>query len=289
MLDRVATGAQEGIDAIGSVGVGGDPAAHAVGSLDDGGQFGFGELLAQTGRGVRENAAGRGDLDDVGARADLFADGPHAVVDARANTGRGQDVQDLIAVAVGVAMAAVDGNGGARGDDARADHIATPDRVAQGEDRFIGSAQIGDGGEAGHQGQPGVAHPDHGPVRGRQGDGVQTSGRALLAGQVDVAVDQAGQDKGVAKIDDATLTHEIVADFDHPAAADHNSFIRENSAGCRIRQQTSDLQERRSPIRRKASGDRPLLCEARDCREQKQAKGRQDRTHFTLPGMRLAP
>lgn len=107
-----------------------------------------------------------------------------------------------------------------------------------------------------------------------------------------MAVDQAGQDEGVAQVDDAArlaLADEAVADLDHPAADDHNSFIRKNSAGCRIRQQTPGLQERRSPIGRKASRDRPLLCEARNCREQKQAKSRQDRTHFTLPGIRFAP
>jgi hypothetical protein len=57
----------------------------------------------------------------------------------------------------------------------------------------------------------------------------------LLAGQVDVAVDQAGQHERVAQIDDPTLADEAVAHFDDLVPSDHESFIALHNAGGRDR------------------------------------------------------
>ena len=70
VLDGIAAGVQEGVDAVDAVGVGGDLAAHGVRGLHDGGEFVVGELLAEACGRVGEHAAGGGDLDDVGAQPD---------------------------------------------------------------------------------------------------------------------------------------------------------------------------------------------------------------------------
>ena len=65
-------------------------------------------VLRQARRGVREHAAGGGDLDDVGALPDLLAHRAAAVVGARADRARTQHVHDVFAEAVHVAVAAMD-------------------------------------------------------------------------------------------------------------------------------------------------------------------------------------
>ncbi|MNE51202.1 hypothetical protein D3C80_1458200 [compost metagenome] len=153
-------------------------------------------------------------------------------------------MHDVLAIAVGVAVAAVDRDGRAGGDDARSRHVAALHGVAQGEDGLVAGAQISDGGEAGVQGAASVAGADHGLRRRRLGDFVQPPGRALLAGQVDVAVDQAGQDEGAAQIDHLALADEAVADFDNLVPSDHESFISQHPAAGRIGQKSPHLDER---------------------------------------------
>ena len=162
VFDGIAAGAQEGVDAVDAVSVSRDLAAHPVSAFNDGGQFGITELLVQTGGGVGQDPAGGRDLDDVGAGADLGADRAHTVFRSRTDAFGRQQVQDVGAEAVGVAVAAVNRHGRARCNDARPRHVARLHRLAQGEDRFVVGPEIGDGGEARHQGAARIAGADHG-------------------------------------------------------------------------------------------------------------------------------
>jgi hypothetical protein len=125
-------------------------------------------------------------------------------------------------------------------------HVAAPIRVAQGEDGLVGGAQVRDGGEAGHQGLAGIAGPDHRLVGVGPGHAVQPAVGALLAGQVDVAVDQAGQDEFVAQIDHIAFANEAVADIHDFVPCDHESFIALHDTGRGIGQKSPHLHERRS-------------------------------------------
>ncbi len=78
----VAAGLQEGVDAVDAVGVGGHLPAHRMRGLDDGFQLLVGELLGEARSGLGEHAAGRGDLDDVGAVAHALAHRAAAIIGA---------------------------------------------------------------------------------------------------------------------------------------------------------------------------------------------------------------
>ena len=82
VFNGVAASFQERVDAVDTVGVGRHLAAHRVGGLDDGAKLSVGELLAEACGGVGENAAGGGDLDDVGPVANAFSDRPRAIIGA---------------------------------------------------------------------------------------------------------------------------------------------------------------------------------------------------------------
>src|SRR5690606_5403842 len=68
-----------------------------------------------------------------------------------------------------------------------------------------------------------------------------------LAGDVDVAVDQARKHEGIAQIDDlAIAVDEAIEDFAHLTVGDHESFIAQHGTVRRIGQKSPDLNERRS-------------------------------------------
>ncbi len=160
--------------------------------------------------------------------------GAHAVVGARTDALGRQQVHDVVAVAVDVAVPAVDRDRRARGDDARPRHVAalrSPSRRAKMAS--LSPPRSATVVKPGHQGLPRVAGADHGAV-GR--DRASRPAAAPLGfccdGQVDVAVDQPRQDEGVAQIDDVrALADEAVADFDDLVPYDHESFIAQHNAG----------------------------------------------------------
>ena len=284
VLDRVAPGAQEAVDPVRAVGVGRDLPPHAMRRPDNGTQFLVRELLAQTRRRVRQHAAGGRDLDDVGPGPHLGTHRPHAIVDARAHALGRQQVHDVLAVAVDVAVTAMDGHRRAGRDDARSRNVAAADGVAQGKDRLVRPAQIGHGGEAGHQGAAGVARTDHRLFGIGLGDLFQPPVRVLLAGQVNMAVDQARQHERVAQIDDPAFADKAVANFNDLVPSDHESFIALHNARRRIGQKPTDLHERRSLCRRNGRASGRLgrnACGHKDGGDRQQTC---DRLHETLPG-----
>ncbi len=245
VLNRVAARLQEGVDAVAAVGVGGDLAAHAMGDLDDRSQLVFGELLRQTCRRIGQDAAGSRDLDDVSARAYLHADSAAAVFRTRADALGRHQVQDVVAIAVDVAVAPVDRDGRTGGDDARSGHVARANGVAQGEDGFVRRPQVGHRGEARIERAPRIPRADHRLGRVGLRQSVEARIRVRFESQVDVAVDQSRQDEGRAQVDDVALADEAVADLDDLVPLDHESFIAQHPAAGRIGQKPPHLNELR--------------------------------------------
>jgi hypothetical protein len=97
-------------------------------------------------------------------------------------------------------MAADDRHGCAGRDHPRAFDPALGSPPAQGEDHLEHGAQVPDGGEAGAQGDAGIADPgEHRPRIGF--DRLVAIITAGISGQMDMGVDQAGQDGAVRQVD----------------------------------------------------------------------------------------
>ena len=120
VLDRIDPGARRGLDAARAMGVGGDLEAERMGGVDDRLHLGVGEMLAEAARLLREDAAGGGDLDEVGAGARGLADPRRALLGAGAGIAGAERLDHLGAEAGDVAMAADDRDGRAGGEDPRA-------------------------------------------------------------------------------------------------------------------------------------------------------------------------
>ena len=163
--------------------------------LHDGFQLCVGELLRKARRRVGQHAACRCDLDYVRAIANALTHGARAIVCARAYAGAAQDQRHVARHAVGVAMSAVDADRACRGDDARPGYDAGRNASAQRKNGVSIGAKIGDRGEAGIQRLHREARAVDGLVRAGLDEFINAAVRALFAGDVDMAVDQAGQDK----------------------------------------------------------------------------------------------
>jgi hypothetical protein len=74
MLDGVDAGADRGLDAVGAMGVGGDPQAPLMRLVGDRAQLALGQLLLARLGVAREDAAGGADLDHLGAELALAPD-----------------------------------------------------------------------------------------------------------------------------------------------------------------------------------------------------------------------
>ena len=229
MFDGIDAGAQRGIDAALAVGVGGDFPAHGVRSLDDGFQLLFGELLLETGRRVRQHAAGGRDLDEVGAFLDLLAHGAPAIIGAVADGRTGEGGHDAGRIAVDVAVTAGDGNRRTGCAQARAGHGAARNGIAQAEDGIIRAADILHGREAGFQRLQRKGRAVEGDVHIRILEFLDPAFRPVLAGDVDMAVDQARQDVSFLEVDDGILLRrgEARRDGNDAAVFDEDRLVGE--------------------------------------------------------------
>ena len=147
-------------------------------------------------------AAGLVDLDEVGAFLELLADHGDEFVGVVGVGGVGENVL-LGIVADGVFVAAENVDGVAADAQARAGNQAVIDGVAHGgvgRARAFG-AHVALGGEAGHQIVAGGERGEDGALRDGFLDGLQVFGAGMQE-QMHVGVDQAGQQRGVAEIDD---------------------------------------------------------------------------------------
>src|SRR3546814_10985328 len=105
-----------------------------MGGVGDALEFGAGEMAFEPARLLRQYAAGRGDLDDVGAGARRLADLFGAFERAGAGVARVDAVVDILAEAGDVPVAAADPQRRAGGDEARTHDTAVPGSAAQPPD-----------------------------------------------------------------------------------------------------------------------------------------------------------
>jgi hypothetical protein len=123
-------------------------------------------------------------------------------------------------------------------DDARTGHVALVDRLAQAHVVELGRADVANGGEAGLQGDLGVAGLDHAP------EGVAVLQAVVAADlgdavEMDVHVDQARQQGRARQVDHLGPGRNRVARLAHrrdPAVGDHHLRIVDILAGGHVEQ-----------------------------------------------------
>ena len=190
------------------MGVGGDFLAEQFCRLDNGGGFIRKHLLAEAGADAAVDAAGRGELDHVGPARDLQADRAAAIFSAVAGIAGGIEIfAQLVAVAQrAIHVARGGGDRGAGIEDTRTGDLSVIDGVPKGEYGAVAVSQIAHRGEAGIQRLHAVLPGIEGLRGGRESDVFQLRGDAPGIGcQVNMGIDQAGQDVAVLEVEDADL------------------------------------------------------------------------------------
>ena len=170
---------------------------------DCGGEFVFGVLVGRGEFSVREGVcAGFVNFDEVRAFFELLADYGDEFGGIVGVGGVGEDVL-LRVVADGVFVAAENVDGVAADAQARAGNLAVIDGVADGGVRGAGAfgAHVALGGEAGEEVVARGERGDDGALRDGFFHGLQIF-RAGMEEEVDVRVDEAGEQGGVAEVDD---------------------------------------------------------------------------------------
>jgi len=177
--------------------------------------------------GTAVHAAGRRELDDVRAAVDLTADDAAAAFDAVTEIFRARiPMCDEIVVQRPAPVHVTAGGRDrlSRIDDARPLHPSALHGLAESQSVAVLVAEVADRGEAGAQG----LHTVHLGFERVERPVVANLGQKLLlaapiANQVNVAVDQSGQDSFVAKLDrrgSSRRRHVTIANFDDPAVVD---------------------------------------------------------------------
>ena len=188
MLDRVNSSANRGFDAVRAVSVRGGGHARLVGFFHPGAQLRFGQLLRSWLDAWRHDATRGDEFDAIGARLELLAD-------------RFADVLGPIRLASDPgAVPARHADHQVGRDDARALDESARLCVAQGRVGAVAAAQRSHGGEAGLQGVAGVDRRPPAAGRVRLFHLAEPIG-ATAHREVDVAVDQTGQQRRVGCID----------------------------------------------------------------------------------------
>jgi len=287
VLDRVDARAQRRVDPPGAVGVRGHLAPEQVPGLHDRIEFVPEELLLGAGRRVAEHAAGRRQLDHVGAplhlRAHGLAAGPDPVADP---LQRPRQVEQARAVAerrVAVAPGRRDTLAG--GEDTRPDDDPVADRAAQREDRVAARPQVAHRREPREQRAPRILDAEERAVRVTPLEPLQTDSRAVLRCNVRMRVDQARQHERVAQVDDLDFglglvlvgdlgrLHVARADLADAPVGDDHGRLRDRSPA-RLRQQGARVDHRPTgahlALRVRGGGDR-------EKRDQQQADSRCER------------
>jgi hypothetical protein len=168
-------------------------------------------LPVESASDVAEHAAGRGELDHVGACRNLLAHGAAAVVGAVAHVGHGGADRVLESTVDAVDRETVPGgdrDARTRRDDGRTGEASGVDRVAKRSDHARSAAEIPNGGKARQQRLPGIQQPGIGGVFVIERVLQQPRLKPVVhAAQVHVHVDEAGEHRAVAKIDDPGAGH----------------------------------------------------------------------------------
>ncbi len=251
MFDGIDAGANGALGGFGAVSVGGGFQAERMCFVDDGVEFFLGELRGVNSIGGRENTAGSAHLDHVGSVLVVEADGVASlfgtVDDAFAGTSFvAEDARAVAALMIAVSAGSaesVDSN-----QHAWARDIAAGDGVAQTNIEIIGGTDIADSGDAGHEGNAGV---DAG-IESLLGDWFLQGIQAVLfvivgkhIGEMGVRVDEAGEERGVAEIDDFGAGRNCggATDGDYFAGGNDHDAWRNESVGLTI-VETSGFQDK---------------------------------------------
>ena len=228
MFDRVGARGQREADAVGTMRVDRDLFPEQRGGFDDRLCFVVEHLLAQPRADAAVNPTRRGKFDHIGAAPDLEPHRAAAIVGAVAGVARAREEgPELVAIAErAIHMPRAARNTVARIDDARPLHLARRDRVAQRQGRAVAIAEVADGGEARAQRLHAVDLRIKALRRGAEGDFFELPrDAARVAGQVDMTVDQAGQDIFVLEVDQRRTGFGgliAVGDADDPAVLDND-------------------------------------------------------------------
>jgi len=206
-LIGVIDGDDAGLDSVKSAGftggVNSDVFAKASGFLNGGGEFGFGELIGSektaVAKGVRASFV---DLDEVGALLELLTNDGDELIGGVGVGGVGQDVL-LWIEAVGIFVAAENVDGIAGDAEAWAGDQAGVDGVANSGIGGAGAfgTHVAFGGEPGEEVFAGGLCGKDSALGDGLFDGLEVFGTRMEE-EVDVGVDEAGEERGVAEIDD---------------------------------------------------------------------------------------
>ena len=220
-------------------GVDADRRAQAVGLFDRGGQLRLGVLVGRVQDAV-DHAVGPGlvNLDEVGAFLVLPADDLDELVGGVGVVGVGEHVLRGVEVD-GVLVAAQNVDGVAADAQARAGNEALVDGVADGG---VGracalGAHVALGGEAGHEIGLGGLSGEEGAPGNRLLDGLQILSAGMQK-EMHVSVDEAGEQRGVAEVDDLCALRMVdgCADGADALALDENLAGLEDGAGVDLKQ-----------------------------------------------------
>ena len=216
-----------------------DPIAGARGFVDRGGELLLGILVRRdeltVDGGVR---AGFVNFDEVGAFLELFADDGDEFGDVVGVGGVGQHA--LLGIeADGVFVAAENIDGVAGDAQARAGDEAVVDGVTDGGVGGAGAfgAHVAFGGETAHQVVASSEGGDDGALRDGFLYGLQIFG-AGMEEEVNVGVDEAGEEGGVAEVEDFGVRgpRNFCADFFDEVAVDENFAGGSDAAGFDVEQ-----------------------------------------------------
>ena len=207
VLNRVDAGANRDLRPFGAVCVRGGAPAEPMRLVDQRVHLRLRELRRPHIVGQRQDAAGRAHLDDVGAvlhlKADRVAELIRAAGDAVGDPRlRPEPLKRIPGV---VAMAAARAKRVNRDEHARTERHAARDRIAQADVDVVGRPDVAHRREAGEQRPP----CELGGAKGRFGnrapqprDRVRIPVVRRFVGDMGVRVDEAGEQRDVAKVDD---------------------------------------------------------------------------------------
>jgi len=201
MFDAVDPGGGGGLDPPLAMRMRHDLEAQRMGGIGDADEFSIREMRTEAAALLRQDATGRGDLDDIGAGARCLAHLFGAFHGARAGIALIEYGVDIFAEARDVAMAADDRQGHTGGYDPRSFDQPFGGTAAQREGGILPRPRLTHRGEAGAQRDRGIFDADdNAPFVGI--DRFVAEITARIAGQMNVEVDQAGKQRLVAEIDE---------------------------------------------------------------------------------------
>ena len=250
MLDRRHAGTDRRLDSVGAVGMGRHPEAVARRFFHHRAHLGLGKLLRTDRRVEGQDARGRADLDDPGSVFGLLAHRLDHLVHAVGHAVQRVLHHDTGGEAGHVAVAAGNTDRVTGGDDPGAVDVAPIDGAHERHVGKVACPDVPHRGEAGQQRLSCIHHPVQRLVRRGFPDRRQLEPGADLAGQMDVGIDQSGQQRGLAQIDDGRAGGRGPADLHDTVSLDHHHGIVDDSPGSHVEHTGRAHHHRRGSLHR---------------------------------------